>query len=548
MRLILAGTSALLLATALHAQPVAAPPLTNADVRPAAVPLHETVFGHELDDNWRWMEDPARLPDVQAFIRAASAHTVPQLAALPGRAALRDRIAAGMNAGIRFSDVRQGGGALFYRRLDPGAQLPKLVMRAAGGQERILYDPEATTPRGGAVGTYSVSPDGHTVAVQTSGGGGEVGPIRFIDAATGSFLPDRLEPVWGEFEAQWLDNRTVAYTRMAPPAAGVDEMLNMQVYVHRLGGSDGPSILGSGFAGGPAFVAQEFPNISAVETSDWVIGAGTGARADSRLFVTRRADLLAGRPAWRVIGDYSDRLGGGGVLGDALYVITTNGASNGKLLRIDLAGGGTLANARVVMPESDFIMESAAAGTDGLYILGQSDGISRLFFLGRDAPRAIELHLPMQGNAVLLQPAGSGGGVTFGMQDWFTSLRWFRAHGNAVTPLGLDSASYAGLRGARQIRETAVSADGTRVPMAILLPPGRRTGPLPLLLEGYGSYGINTAEPYYAQNVFGLLESGAAVAYCGTRGGGERGRAWHEGGRAANKPMSSQNLQPPTAW
>jgi prolyl oligopeptidase len=26
------------------------------------------------------------------------------------------------------------------------------------------------------------------------------------------------------------------------------------------------------------------------------------------------------------------------------------------------------------------------------------------------------------------------------------------------------------------------------------------------------------------------------MAYCGVRGGGERGRAWHEGGRSANKP------------
>jgi prolyl oligopeptidase len=128
------------------------------------------------------------------------------------------------------------------------------------------------------------------------------------------------------------------------------------------------------------------------------------------------------------------------------------------------------------------------------------------------------------------------------MQDWFTAARWFRAQGTKVTPLGLESASYAGIRGASQIRETAVSADGTRVPMAILLPPHRGSGPLPLLLEGYGSYGVNNVQPYYAQYMFGLLESGGAIAYCGTRGGGERGRAWHEGGREANKPNAHADL------
>jgi prolyl oligopeptidase len=542
MKLFLAGTAALFLATAVQAQPPARSPLTNADVRPATAPVQETVFGHRIDDPWRWMEDPARLADVQAFIRASSAHTVPQLAALPGRAALRERLAAGMNAGVRYTDVKQGGAALFYRRLDPGAQLAKLIVRGANGRERVLYDPEATTPRGGAIGSYTVSPDGRTVALQTSGGGGEVGPIRFIEVATGRELPDRLEPVWGEFEAAWLDNQTVAYTRMMG-VGGPDQMQNMRVFVHRLGErGDGPALLGSGVEASPPFVPQEFPVVGTPETSAWAFGLGTGARADVRLFVARRADLARGRPAWRVIGGYDDRLSGSALSGDTLYYSTTRDSPNGDVRALDLARNQSLADARIVLPASNLVIGSLDAGDDGLYILGQTDGISRLFFLRNGAARAVEVRLPLRGNAVLVEPAGPGRGVTFAMQDWFTAPRWFRARGTVVTPLGLDSASYGGLRGARQIRESATSADGTRVPMDILLPPGRRTGPLPLLLEGYGSYGINTAEPYYAQNVFGLLASGGAVAFCGTRGGGERGRAWHEAGRSANKPNAHADL------
>jgi len=539
MKTIFAVAGFVLLAGSAQAQ------LTNAAPRPAPEPFHETMFGQDIQDDWRWMERSDRAAEVTAFIRASSEHTVAELAALPGRARLRDRINAATQAGVRYSDVRQAGGALFYRRTDPGAQLAKLVMRGADGAEHILYDPESGGTRGPAINSYSVSPDGHTLALHTAAGGGEVGAIRFIDTAAGSALPDRLEPVWGEFEAQWLDNRTLAYTRMAARAPGVDEMLNMHVLVHRLGSGsgDGDAILGSGVAGAPNFVPQEFPSVATAETSDWVVGAGSGARADARLFVARRADIIAGHPSWRVIGDYSDRLGGGAIIGDSLYVITTNGASNGKLLQLDLARGGTLANARVVMPESNAILLAVAAGGDGLYLLAQTDGLSRLFHLARGARRPVELRLPMQGNAVLLQPAGRGGGVTFAMQDWFTAARWFRARGTAITPLGLDSASYGGIRGARQLRETATSADGTRVPMAILLPPAAGPArPLPMLLEGYGSYGINSAEPFYAQYLFGLLETGGAVAFCGTRGGGERGRAWHEGGRSANKPNAHADL------
>jgi prolyl oligopeptidase len=35
---------------------------------------------------------------------------------------------------------------------------------------------------------------------------------------------------------------------------------------------------------------------------------------------------------------------------------------------------------------------------------------------------------------------------------------------------------------------------------------------------------------------------GGALAFCGTRGGGERGRAWHEGGRAQNKPNAQADF------
>jgi prolyl oligopeptidase len=38
------------------------------------------------------------------------------------------------------------------------------------------------------------------------------------------------------------------------------------------------------------------------------------------------------------------------------------------------------------------------------------------------------------------------------------------------------------------------------------------------------------------------LDKGGAFAFCGTRGGGERGRDWHEGGRGPNKPRGMEDL------
>ena len=63
-----------------------------------------------------------------------------------------------------------------------------------------------------------------------------------------------------------------------------------------------------------------------------------------------------------------------------------------------------------------------------------------------------------------------------------------------------------------------------------------------MLLLGYGSYGASNTEPGYGYFTFGLLEEGGAIGLCGTRGGGERGRSWHEAGRAANKPNAHADL------
>ncbi len=215
------------------------------------------------------------------------------------------------------------------------------------------------------------------------------------------------------------------------------------------------------------------------------------------------------------------------------------------MILVDLAHNGTLANARTIMPAGDAILTGLVATEDGLYILGQTDGLSRLFYLANGAAAP--------GRA----PAADAGACRHAATRRARPGRYLRdaglVHRAALVPRprhgdcprsALDSASYRGIAGATQVRETAISADGTQVPLAILLPPRRPTGPLPMLLEGYGSYGVNNAEPFYAQYLFGLLETGGAVAFCGTRGGGRRARLVRgtRGGRSANKPNAQADL------
>lgn len=534
------ATAAILAAIA--AGPLIAQPLVNALVRLESVPFSETVHGTKVEDPYRWVESADQAGQVALFIRESSAPTIAALKALSGYGALHDAVDAASQAGVRFAGLQSANGLLFYRRTERGAQLAKLVVRSSDGVERVLYDPANPSEAGaGAINSFSISPSGKTVAIHTAEGGSEVGVIRFIDTASGTVLPDKLAPVFGEFEVEWIDEERFTYTRMAETGQG-DAMQNMRVFLGKLGGGGGVPLLGGGVSAGIEFPPEDFPGIEWEADSRWVFAYGTGARADARLFVAAREGVIAGKPVWREVAGLSDQLSYAALVGDTLFALSTKRSPNGELVAIDLSNDHTAANASVVVPASDIVLAELAGARDGLYLRGHTDGLSRLLFVHKGNLGLTELKLPMRGTIAGLRRVEGGEGVTFAMHDWFTSLRWFSSAKGNIQPLGLDSASYE-LAGARQLRELAKSADGTMVPLDILLPPGAEAGkPLPLLLEGYGSYGVNTAEPFYLSYRLGMLKQSGALAFCGIRGGGERGRSWHEAGREANKPNAHADL------
>jgi oligopeptidase B len=82
----------------------------------------------------------------------------------------------------------------------------------------------------------------------------------------------------------------------------------------------------------------------------------------------------------------------------------------------------------------------------------------------------------------------------------------------------------------------ATASDGTRIPISLV---SRRSTPFdgssPLLLYGYGSYGLSMPVNF-TSNRLSLLDRGVIFAIAHIRGGGELGKPWHDAGRMRNKP------------
>jgi len=81
----------------------------------------------------------------------------------------------------------------------------------------------------------------------------------------------------------------------------------------------------------------------------------------------------------------------------------------------------------------------------------------------------------------------------------------------------------------------SVASDGTRIPLSIVYRKDtQRDGSAPLLLYGYGSYGISIPVNFSSNRV-SLLDRGVIYAIAHIRGGGELGKPWHDAGRLHRK-------------
>jgi len=80
----------------------------------------------------------------------------------------------------------------------------------------------------------------------------------------------------------------------------------------------------------------------------------------------------------------------------------------------------------------------------------------------------------------------------------------------------------------------ATAADGTQVPISLVVKRELAGTPVPLYLYGYGAYG-ESLDPWFSHARLSLLDRGMAFAIAHVRGGGELGEAWYRNGKQEHK-------------
>jgi len=510
----------------------------------------DTYWGVAVPDDYQYMEKPHD-PTTTAWARGQDRYTRAWMAAHPERKAILDRVVA-----LTHSDSpdyyggNYSGGTYFFLKEQPPKQQPFLVSMTSvmdTKTERTVVDPNAIDATGGtSIDFYKASRDGRYVAVSLSKNGTEDGTVHLYQAASGTPLPDVIPYVNGGTaggSVTWnQDASGFYYTRYPHPGERPAEDLPFyqQIYFHRLGTpvDQDRYVLG-----------KEFPRIAEIELSTSPDGLSILADVSNGDGGEHAYWLLPSGGRWTQLTQFTDgvieaKFGMDG----AVWMLSRAGAPKKAILRMPLQFPDLHHAATIVAPGENAI-ESYTPTESRLYVTEMVGGPTQLRVYdlkGKEQALVTMPEISLMGNAVRT----SGDEVLVRTQSYTRPPGYYRYGPGraAMQETALMQTSPADFSDCEVRREFAEAPDGTKLPMNIIMKKGTKLdGQAPLLLYGYGSYGISE-QPYFTPSVKLWVEQGGIYVDASVRGGGEYGDEWHQAARLGTKKQSMEDFASCARW
>ncbi|WP_395174073.1 S9 family peptidase [Roseibium alexandrii] len=507
----------------------------RAEARPVQIETHgiarHDAYSWLRADNWQEvMKDPSVLDaDIRAYLEAENAYHEAQMA--PTKA-LQETLFSEMRGRIKEDDsaVPSPDGPYAYSlKYKTGGQQPIFYrIPRDGGEETILLDGdrEADGKAYFKIGGASHSTDHKLLAWAYDDKGSEYYSLQFRDLGTGKDTGYVIEDTSGG-GVFCADSKYVFYIRLDAnhrPSKlfrheiGTDPATDVLVYEEK----DPGFFMGVGKTqSGDTIVVD----IHDHETSEiWMIPADQPTTAPA-LIAARETGIEYS------IDDH----------GDTLYILTNaGGAEDFKVVTAPKATPGR-ENWRDMVPhKAGRLILSHCVYKTFMTRLEREDGLPRIVI--RNLADGNEHQVAFDEEAYSL---GLSGGYEFDTE----TIRF--SYSSMTTPS--QTFDYNVATGERTLRKEqevpsghkaddyvtrrliAQAADGETVPVSILY---RKDTPLdgsaPLLLYGYGSYGISIPSSFNT-NSLSLVDRGFVYAIAHIRGGKEKGFGWYKAGRRENK-------------
>ncbi|HUL56202.1 MAG TPA: S9 family peptidase [Usitatibacter sp.] len=485
-----------------------------------------TLFGDKRVDDYAWLrekEDPA----VIDYLKAENAYTYAAMKPLEG---FRETLYREMLARIKETDESVpylNHGFWYYQREVEGLQYPiycrrKGTMQAA---EEVILDVNelAKGHKFTAVGLMDVSPDGGKLAYSVDFTGYRQYTLHVKDLASGEVLPDRAERVTSTAWA--LDDKTLFYVQEDATTKRSNHLRRLT-----LGEKDQPLVFDE---------RDELFDIGVGSTrsDEWIV-LTSGAKDTSEVRVLRasepRGEFRVVEPRRNGLEYYLEHHG------ERFFIRANDKGANFRLVSAPVSDPSRANWTEVVPHRPRVMLEEVHCFKDFWVLVERDKGLIRLRItpFAKGASHYVEFDEPVYSVYLGANEEYDTGKLRIIYESLVTPRTWYDYDvGKRTRKLlkrqpvlgGFDPKDYT------SEALTAVAKDGTRVPISLVYRTSlRKKGPQPLLLYGYGSYGI-PRDPWFSSARISLLDRGMMFAIAHVRGGGDLGRTWYDDGKLLRK-------------
>jgi len=519
---------------------VAQPP----SAQPAApiariVPVEATLHADRRVDNYAWLREKEN-PEVIAYLNSENAYTD---AVLKPTEAFQEKLYSEMLSRIQQTDLSvpyRLRGFEYCTRTEEGKQYPIHFRRSEveNSPEELLLDLNALAEGHSFLGldVFKVSDDNRLLAFSTDVTGFRQYTLEIKDLAANALLPFKVERVTS---AAWAaDNRTLFYTIE-------DEVSkrSYRLYRHILESSEPEALLFEE-------TDERFRiDIERSRSGDYLFLV-TNSHTASEVHYLRASDPQGEfkriAPRENDHEYYVDHHPSFLRQGDTFFIRTNSLGRTFRLVTVPAADPRRELWTEL-LPDRPAVMLSAfAVFRSHLAIHERETGLPHLRIapLEHNAPSLldasyrIEFSEPAYNASLDNNPEFDQSHLRYQYESFITPRSVFDYHlATRESVLRKQQPVLGGYDGSLYFsqRTHATAADGTLVPISLV---ARRTTPLdgsaPLLLYGYGSYGISMPVNF-SSNRLSLLDRGVIYAIAHIRGGGELGKPWHDAGRMHKK-------------
>ena len=511
---------------------------------PKRVETRREHHGDVVIDAYEWLRDKSD-PEVIAHLEAENAHVEQETAY---QEPLREQIFEEIKSRVKETDLSvptRRGDWWYYARSFEGKQYgvhcrcpvgraddwepPTFDEHTEIPGEQVLLDEnlEADGHDFFAVGASSVSIDGNILAYSVDVVGDERYTLRFKDLRSGELIGEEIAGIGGR--VSWAaDSATIYYTTVD------DAWRTDTVWRHRLG-SNGPDEQVFQEPDERFWVAlgrtrsDRFMVIAAASavTSEVLVADASDPDAEFVPVLPRRDGVEYTVEHAIVNGE------------DRFLILHNDGAANFTL--VDAPVSDPAAQTTVIPHRDDVRLEDVDAFAGHIVVSYRRDGlprvqVGRIGAQGLGALEDVTFDSDLMACGLLANPNWGGPRLRVGATSFLTPMRIYDiefASGDRV--LLREQPVLGGYRREdyEERRDWAIAEDGTRIPISLM---HRRdcAFPAPAVLYGYGAYEASE-DPRFSIPRLSLLDRGMVFAIAHTRGGGEMGRLWYEGGRLLQK-------------